>query len=234
LANKVQTNLVDAAAQWLAQNATDQGSVYRQQSQLVRELAASTGISSDRIESEIGQHWQSIMQSWQQLRSSNASRTDQRQATGGAGAQLSANEFLAQQIPGVRFRTDIDFSGVPETVLARSEAKDKKGRTYGTPRNPGVAPLEKFNPKVAQIRAGLLEQLIKDRKHGIDERQAKSIAQLSNDDLTRYREDEPISALFKDGGLSLTGGHHRTNEIIQRVRSGKMSPDALVEVMIHE
>jgi hypothetical protein len=32
----------------------------------------------------------------------------------------------------------------------------------------------------------------------------------------------------------LTGGHHRVFEITQRIQSGRLDPNAIVEVLIHD
>ena len=70
--------------------------------------------------------------------------------------------------------------------------------------------------------------------HQEDPDQAAAVAQLDNDDLVRFRLDEPISAFETEGGLSLTGGHHRTAEIIRWIESGRLSPDIVIKVLTHD
>ena len=88
--------------------------------------------------------------------------------------------------------------------------------------------------RIVEIVASELSRLIVSRKHGIFPDQARQIGQLSNEDLIRFRLEDPISATQREGGLSLTGGHHRTNEIIQRVQGGQMDPATIVKVLIHD
>lgn len=57
---------------------------------------------------------------------------------------------------------------------------------------------------------------------------------MTNDDLVRFRVDDPISANGAKGGLRLTGGHHRTEEIIRRVRAGEMDPSTTIKVLLHD
>lgn len=57
---------------------------------------------------------------------------------------------------------------------------------------------------------------------------------MSNEELIRFRPDDPISAARGQGGWSLTGGHHRLAEIIERVASKKLPPDTVVEVLTHD
>ena len=45
--------------------------------------------------------------------------------------------------------------------------------------------------------------------------------QIQDDDLIRFRLDDPISASGSQQELALTGGHHRINEIIERVATGQ-------------
>lgn len=123
---------------------------------------------------------------------------------------------------------------LPEKVLFRIVRRDGKGRPFGTPRNPRAPTLDDFNPRIAKVRAGDLAAIIVRRRHGILPVQAERIAQFSYDELIQIRVDDPISATIIDGGLSLTGGHHRTNEIIQRVHSSQIPQDAIIEVLIHD
>ncbi len=121
-----------------------------------------------------------------------------------------------------------------ENVRFRIVRGDAKGRAFGTPRNPRTPTVEEFNPRIRDIRAGDLAVSIVGRRHGILPEQAQWVCQLSHDDLIRFRLEDPISATQVEAGLSLTGGHHRTHEIIQRVQSGQLSPDTLIRVLIHD
>lgn len=57
---------------------------------------------------------------------------------------------------------------------------------------------------------------------------------MTEEELIRFRFEDPISAVESDGGLKLTGGHHRTAEIVDRVRSGRMSPDTIIRILLHD
>jgi len=70
--------------------------------------------------------------------------------------------------------------------------------------------------------------------HPENPRQALPISQITNEELVRFRLEDPISAIQGEGELSLTGGHHRTAEIIRRVESGQMSPDTIIKVLVHD
>lgn len=123
---------------------------------------------------------------------------------------------------------------LPEHVLFRIERGDVNGRAFGTPRNPRPPTLAEFNPRLIDIHAGDLAAKIVKRKHGILPEQAQRIGQLSNDELIRFRVDDPISAVEVTNGLSLTGGHHRTHEIYQRVLHGQLVADTPVRVLLHD
>ena len=123
---------------------------------------------------------------------------------------------------------------LPEDVRFRTARGDAKGRPFGTPGNPDVPTLEEFNPRIGEVRAGDLDDTIVGRKHGIFPDQAEQVSQLSNDELIRFRAEDPISATQDGDGLSLTGGHHRTNEIIQRVQAGQLDPDTIIRILIHD
>jgi hypothetical protein len=127
-----------------------------------------------------------------------------------------------------------DLRGLPERVLARVVRGDARGRSFGTPRNPRLPTFEEFNPRIAEIRAGDLEGRITGRRHGLLPEQVESISQLSDEELIRFRLDDPISAVEARGDLSLTGGHHRTAEIIGRVRSGRLAPDTIIRLLVHD
>ena len=64
--------------------------------------------------------------------------------------------------------------------------------------------------------------------------QAERVAQLSNEDLIRFRPEDPISGVESEGGLSLTGGIHRTAEIVNRVKAGQLSPDTTIGILVHD
>jgi hypothetical protein len=123
---------------------------------------------------------------------------------------------------------------LPERVLFRIVKGDAKGRPFGTPRNPRAPTIEEFNPRLEDVRVGDLQKLIAKRRHGIFPEQAERIAQLDNEALTEFRPEDPISATLDPTGLSLTGGHHRTNEIINRVGTGQLEPSIIVKVLIHD
>jgi RHS repeat-associated protein len=119
-------------------------------------------------------------------------------------------------------------------ILARVGRGDNKGRPFGTPRNPRLPTIEEFNPRIEEVRAGDLEELVTGTKHGIFPEQAESIKGLSNEDLVRFRMEDPISATRGEKGLALTGGHHRTAEVISRVNAGKLDPNTIVRVLVHD
>jgi hypothetical protein len=121
-----------------------------------------------------------------------------------------------------------------ERLLYRIMRGDNKGRPYGTPRNPGVPPIDTFNPRIEEVRAGDLEKLVVQTKHGIFPKQARSIRELSNDEIVRFQMEDPISGAKVEGGLSLTGGHHRIDEIVKRVNAGQLPPSTLVPLLIHD
>lgn len=111
---------------------------------------------------------------------------------------------------------------------------DARGRSFGTPRNPRLPTVEEFNPRIAEICAGDLETVICGRRHGLFPVQVESIRQMSDVDLIQFRPDDPISAVEAGSGLSLTGGHHRTAEITIRVRSGQLSPNTIIRILVHD
>lgn len=69
---------------------------------------------------------------------------------------------------------------------------------------------------------------------GIFPEQAESVRRLSNDELVRFRFEDPISSHGIKGGIQLTGGHHRTAEIIRRVKAGELSPDTELHLLLHD
>jgi hypothetical protein len=94
--------------------------------------------------------------------------------------------------------------------------------------------IEEFNPRIRDIRAGDLAKLITGRMHPEYPKQAASVRRLNNEDLVRFRLEDPISAVESGAGFALRRGHHRTAEIIRRVQSGLMSPDSIIMVLIHD
>jgi len=122
-----------------------------------------------------------------------------------------------------------------ERLLYRIARGDAKGRPFGTPSNPRPPTVEEFNPRIVRIRAGDIQEAVTETRHGLFPEQQTSVGRLSNEELLRFRMEDPISATQNpSGGLSLTGGHHRTAEIMRRVAAGELSPDTLVEFLIHD
>ena len=131
------------------------------------------------------------------------------------------------------------IEGLPEDqaerLLYRINRGDAKGRAFGTPRNPHPPSIDEFNPRIREIRAGDVEREIAQIKHGTFPDQEASIAQLSNDELIRFRIEDPISATpAPDGGVAVTGGHHRIAEIARRVHAGRLPPDTPVPFLLHD
>jgi hypothetical protein len=130
---------------------------------------------------------------------------------------------------------EVEAAGqLPENVLFRIARGDAKGRAFGTPRNPRAPTLEEFNPRIAEVPAGELAATIVARKHDILPEQAQRVGQLGHDELIRFRVEDPISATQAQNGLSLTGGHHRTNEIIQRVQADQLDPYTIIRILLHD
>jgi hypothetical protein len=127
-----------------------------------------------------------------------------------------------------------EASQLPEGVLYRIVTGDKKGRPFGSPTNPRRPTIEEFNPRIGEVQAGDLASKITGRKHGIDPLQAGLVSQLSDQDLLRLRIEDPMSGNATNGGFSITGGHHRMNEIINRVQAGTLPPDTLVRILFHD
>lgn len=123
---------------------------------------------------------------------------------------------------------------LPEKVLFRIARGDAKGRAFGTPRNPRVPTLEEFNPRIEEVPAGDLAKMIVGRRHGIFPEQAQRVSQLGNEELVCFRIEDPISATQAPNGLSLTGGHHRMSEIIQRVHAGLLDPNTIIRILLHD
>jgi hypothetical protein len=156
--------------------------------------------------------------------------------SGGAPAPRLASKNAA----GVPSAQDLEraIGDLPEEeqngLLARVVRGDNKGRAFGSPEQPRFPTVEEFNPRIEEIRAGDLGKVVTRTKHGIDPRQAGPVSQLSNEDLVRFRLQEPISATRGENGLSLTGGHHRTAEIISRVNAGTLDPNTPVRILVHD
>jgi hypothetical protein len=127
-----------------------------------------------------------------------------------------------------------DLRDLPERVFARVARGDSKGRSFGTPRNPRLPTFEEFNPRIAEVRAGDLDSLVIRRRHGLFPEQVESIGHLGDEELVRFRPEDPISAVEASSGLSLTGGHHRTAEIINRVRSGRLPANTIIRILVHD
>jgi hypothetical protein len=94
--------------------------------------------------------------------------------------------------------------------------------------------VQEFNPSIEGIRAGDLPAMITGRRHGIFREQAESVSRMSNEELIRFRLEDPISAVRLKDGWSLTGGHHRVAEIITRVRAEQLSPDTIARILVHD
>jgi len=58
---------------------------------------------------------------------------------------------------------------------------------------------------------------------------------LSNEELLRFRPDDPISGFIVEGGnFEITGGHHRIAEITRRIEAGELPADTLVRILFHD
>jgi hypothetical protein len=128
----------------------------------------------------------------------------------------------------------MDAGDFDETVLYRIVRRDAKGRRFGTPRNPNPTTIDEFNPRLVEIRAGDLAAAIVSRRHGIWQEVADKMMQFPDDELIRFRPDDPISASGSEQAMSLTGGHHRINEIIERVANGRLDAETIVRVLLHD
>ena len=122
-----------------------------------------------------------------------------------------------------------------ERLLYRVVRRDAKGRAYGTPKHPDPPSIEEFNPRIEEIRAGDVGQKVAEVKHGINPKQGDSVGQLSNEELIRFRIEDPMSATQSPSGdLSLTGGHHRVTEIARRVAAGQLPSETPVPFLVHD
>ena len=128
-------------------------------------------------------------------------------------------EEAAQLSEGVRFR------------IVRGDANR---RPFGTPVNPRAPTVEEFNPRVGELNAGDISGAIKGRKHGIFPDQAECVSNMSNEELLRFRPDDPISGVIQGEGFSITGGHHRLHEIIRRVEAGTLPKDTNIRILFHD
>jgi RHS repeat-associated protein len=160
---------------------------------------------------------------------------------GSSGGGSGDDGSRSDQTPGPSRSAD-DIAGkirdLPEEqqdrLLSRVVRGDAKGRPFGTPRNPRLPTVEEFNPRVREVKAGELDRIITGTKHGINPEQAASVRTLSNEELVRFRIEDPISGTGGESDLSVTGGHHRLAEIINRVNVGELSPDTLVQILFHD
>lgn len=57
---------------------------------------------------------------------------------------------------------------------------------------------------------------------------------MSNEELLRFRPEDPISGHIQGDGFNITGGHHRLNEINRRVAAGELSADTKVRILFHD
>jgi len=89
-----------------------------------------------------------------------------------------------------------------------------------------------FNPRVLSVAAGDLFTLIVGGKHGVFPDAAVRIRALTNDELIGFRLEDPIRATQATNGLSLTGGHHRVNEVVHRVEAGLLDAATVVRVLV--
>jgi hypothetical protein len=127
-----------------------------------------------------------------------------------------------------------EASPLSDGVLYRIVKGDKKGRPFGSPTNPRTPTIEEFNPRIGEVRAADLASKITGRKHGLDPVQAGLVSQMSDEDLLRLRIEDPMSGHATNGGFLITGGHHRMNEIINRVLAGTLPPDTPVRILFHD
>lgn len=136
--------------------------------------------------------------------------------------------------PGGRPLADAVARQLPAGVLCRIMRKDRKGRPYCTPRNPGVPGLVEFNPRICYVLAGNLASAIVARRHGTFAEQAERVARLTDEELTRFRLDDPISGHGTPEAFAITGGHHRLNEIALRVAAATLPAETPVGVLFHD
>lgn len=82
--------------------------------------------------------------------------------------------------------------------------------------------------------AGTVVSLNKGRKHGIFPEQAENIRKMPDEELLRFRPEDPISGNIQGDGFIITGGHQRLNEIIRRVEADELSADTKVRILFHD
>lgn len=143
-------------------------------------------------------------------------------------------EAVGGSDPGEHPLEDAVAQQLPAGVLCRIMKKDRKGRPYCTPRNPGVPGLAEFNPRMCSILAGNLAGAIVARRHGTFAEQAERVARMTDEELTRFRLDDPISGHGTPEAFAITGGHHRLNEIALRVVAATLPAETPVGVLLHD
>ncbi|TAF66049.1 MAG: hypothetical protein EAZ55_07495 [Cytophagales bacterium] len=79
-----------------------------------------------------------------------------------------------------------------DNVLYRIVKTDKKGKRYGTPNNPETPSIDEFNPRIIEVKAGNLENIIISRMHDLHPNQTESIKNMSNEELITFRIDDPL------------------------------------------
>lgn len=214
-----------AAARWLIDNDRS-GCTEADNPKLLAYVVAQTGLGENAVFDVLVDHWAEVRAA--------ASSPQHRTASGGVGAQLKAAGHELPPIAGVTIHPLEDIGWLHDAILLRTQATDRKGRAYGTTRNPSVPPIEQFNPRFWEVRAGDLDRLIAERKHGRDPGQKESLSHAKNEELLEVNEEDPISARWTGKGLALTGGHHRTWEIIERVAAGEIDPHTALRILVHE
>ena len=116
---------------------------------------------------------------------------------------------------------------LPTRVYAGRGVDPKFNRVEATP--------AQFNPRAYTVRAGDIEGSILTRKHApANPDQIERVRKLSNEDLVKFRFEDPISSHGIKDGIRLTGGHHRTAEIARRIKAGELSPDTKVHLLLHD
>ena len=127
-----------------------------------------------------------------------------------------------------------EWDGLAQDVRFRIVRGDEKGRPFGTPRNPHAPVMSEFNPQFGQLEAGHIKGKIGGQKHGPFPEQVARIMQLSNEELVRYRQEDPISGHPESGTFSITGGHHRLFEIIRRASTDELDPSTPIRILFHD
>ena len=127
-----------------------------------------------------------------------------------------------------------EASHLSARVMARIVREDGRGRPFGSPRNPRMPTVEEFRPTVGEVRTGDIASAIRGRRHGINPEQAASVRQMTNEELLRFRIEDPISGHIVGDGFEITGGHHRLAEITRRIEAGELPPDILVRILVHD